>query len=597
MKSQEVKTPNSVKSLSDMRPVTPMKSLQFRSIAPKAPPPPPPLVSDAPKPSGAPMLVPTQNYALMQVAGREGTFSWCRCQPLPPLSPPQQPISKSLKLPIPRYQPMRSKGTPEKAGNSKTSGSPAKVAMTPARSVAAASAIQSKASEVANTPTEPANEPLVFAGEAGLVGKAGPILGSLAPKPTAVAMPTPELTPPTCQVKPEKVTQPITVLSPALFGKAVQLVTPSPSGKLPILPYSRVRDSLLASRPEKPSPSASAAPGSRKYRSIRPKPAPGAALPLQLSSSSSSSSSSSTSPSPPLQTPLSLPLHPCPTCGRCFQHKHHLTAHLTTSHLLLANRGKAAAASTAAPAATEAGLELERGHARPVRRVRCGPLGSTRVRPRPLLRCLFCQKAFSYVGVFFSHLRELHRVILTVEPSIAQHEEHTPGTELCEEDMEDPVELQIKCGRCQAVTPTFSDMQLHLLYVHGQSAGPGPSGGGPTGGGGSDGRTVEEELVKHAAHYWRQLNERRALRRCGRCQEVFLSASRLKRHACGRRPGGAASAGLRTGRGVHCFLCSVVLDSKQEVLEHWRGRHYCENPPLLWDALNEGVETDGRSVS
>ena len=84
-----------------------------------------------------------------------------------------------------------------------------------------------------------------------------------------------------------------------------------------------------------------------------------------------------------------------------------------SSHLL-ANHGRAPHA--------EAHLHLH--HARPAR-MRSRPLVSPQ--RRPSLRCLFCQKAFSYVGVFFSHLRELHRVILTVEPSIAQHEEHTPG--------------------------------------------------------------------------------------------------------------------------------------------------------------------------
>lgn len=426
------------------------------------------------------------------MAGQEGTFSLV---PLPASpsptasSPQQQPISKSLKLPIPRYQPMRSKGTPEKAGYSKTGGSPAKVAMmTPARL-----SIQSKASEVATVPKESLCDSLVFASEAGSEGKkAGPPLGTLAPKPLAVAMPTntTDMIPPSCQVTPEKKcqsapSQPITVLSPALFGKTVKLISPPPSGKLPILPYSRVKDKLLANsasantpvvpppapppvppppppltnrrsllplrpttsqsvkrkrgrrrktaedilalearrkraltffrrRPQQqppptpPQQQAAAAPdnnkppptsplcpsSSRKYRSIRPKPDPsvGQTPPLLLTSSLSPSSSLSSSP----PQPASLTLHPCPTCGRCFQHKPHLTSHMTTHLLSSTNHGKASSS-------------------------RPPPLS------RPSLRCPFCQKSFSYVGVFFSHLRELHRVILTVEPSIAQHEEHMPG--------------------------------------------------------------------------------------------------------------------------------------------------------------------------
>lgn len=680
MKSQEVKASSALKIPSDMKPATPMKSLQFRSIAPKAPPlppppPPPTLVKDAPPPSSGPLLVPAQNYALMQVAGQEGTFSLV---PLPTttsspagVSPSQrqQPISKSLKLPIPRYQPMRSRGTLDKASVSAIKlSSPTKVAMTPP--VAARSSVQAKAPEVAKTPTEPANEPLRLSGEAGAGAEAKrghPHLGTLMPK-----LEPSELPASSSQSSIDKTSQAITVLSPTLFGKPVQLLStapppaPPPSGKLPILPYARVRDSLLSSTPntapvapplappttapappppapaaanqntpfkplpppliqgqptakrrrgrrrkttedvlalearrkralsffrrraapEKPSPATP--PNSRKYRSIRPKPAP-ALTSLALPQPAIQLTSSSTSPPSPLKSPspISLTFHPCPTCGRCFQHRPHLLSHMA-SHLLT-NHSKA----LVAPLVTDSHLHHTRAA-----RVRSRSLALPHPRPRPSLRCLFCQKAFSYVGVFFSHLRELHRVILTVEPSIIQHEEHTPG-EAREEETEDPVELQIKCGRCQAVTPTFSDMQLHLFYVHGQGAGAGPGlGPAPVGLPVPEGRTVEEELVKHAAHYWRQLNERRSLRRCGRCQEVFLSVSRLKRHACCRLPGVSSprlSLITGRGRGFHCFLCSVVLDSKQEVLTHWKGRHHCENPPLLWEALNGG--TDSMNIS
>ncbi|KAF6723985.1 Zinc finger protein 438 [Oryzias melastigma] len=107
-----------------------MKSLQFRSIAPKAPavvPSPSPAALPCQPPSVLPegttasspksILVPAQNYALMQIAGQEGTFSLVALPPAVSSQTPQQQtqtIQKNLKLPIPRYQSMRNKGSSDK---------------------------------------------------------------------------------------------------------------------------------------------------------------------------------------------------------------------------------------------------------------------------------------------------------------------------------------------------------------------------------------------------------------------------------------------------------------------------------------------------
>lgn len=161
---------------------------------------------------------------------------------------------------------------------------------------------------------------------------------------------------------------------------------------------------------------------------------------------------------------------------------------------------------------------------------------------------------------------------------------------------EDPVELQIKCGRCQAITPTFADMKMHLLYVHEEEVpvrlndGQQPRGG----------REAENELVKHAAHYWRQLNEKRNLVKCGSCDEEFFSFSKLKRHILSHHQGRegvnsrtmsptGSSGGLgvlAAGAAFNCVLCSEILETKEGVMEHWRSRHHCEQPSLLWDALS-----------
>lgn len=172
----------------------------------------------------------------------------------------------------------------------------------------------------------------------------------------------------------------------------------------------------------------------------------------------------------------------------------------------------------------------------------------------------------------------------------------------------DPVELQIKCGRCQAITPTFADMKLHLLYVHGEEVQVRLKDGAI-----HEGREAENELVKHAAHYWRQLNERRNLVRCGSCDEEFFSFSKLECHLHAHHQGviesqeeewelkeegkeeyisewSGKSVTLRAGSRVNCILCSEVLNSKQEVLEHWRGVHKCENPVMLWEVLDSKWE-------
>lgn len=147
-------------------------------------------------------------------------------------------------------------------------------------------------------------------------------------------------------------------------------------------------------------------------------------------------------------------------------------------------------------------------------------------------------------------------------------------------------ELQIECGRCQAVTSTFADMKMHLLYVHGEEIQVRLYNGQPQCTGGE----AEVELVKHAAHFWRQLNEKRSLVRGGGCDEE-LPASKVKRRLLSHNQGPedtyAGGRGvLAAGDAFNCVLCSEVLDSKDCVMEHWRSRHHCEQPALLWEALS-----------
>uniref|UniRef100_A0A3Q0S772 Zinc finger protein 438 n=1 Tax=Amphilophus citrinellus TaxID=61819 RepID=A0A3Q0S772_AMPCI len=725
-----------------------MKSLQFRSIAPKAPavmPSPSPAVQSCQPSSALPeattasspksIIVPTQNYALMQIAGQDGTFSLVALPPSVSSQTPQhqtQSIQKNLKLPIPRYQPVRSKGTTDKV----------KSPPLPARTKSVNNAVLYPGSQLERAPDgleRPATTGLIQ----NLQYPPASIKSSQSKSPedskTTVRL---------CQSK-LATAQPqgsITVLSPAIFSKAVQIIPSPPKGKLPILPYSKMKSTLIPAAklnslsPEKKGLSSLKGPSSpldatskthetaeilshnqvpnssletqarptlmpvlgtlqkppgkkrgrkrktmedvlafearkkrslsffrrrvpekqpavvqgskqkevdisKKYRSIRPKPMlvmetvpqlvslpaitpDGQEQELILSHQLPSATTTKALDCPPQPTPVtfhlrggshprlfigSRPPHRCPTCSRCFKFKHHLQSHMN-SH---ANNRPHICPICRKTYAHSSSLSTHK------------KLHHSEVRPRRSLSCEFCEKAFGYVGVYFSHLREVHKVVLTVEPSISHHEEditneymQQPHCDLYlvatwikyssepsdEQDCEDPVELQIKCGRCQAITPTFADMKMHLRYVHGEEVhiqlceGQTPRGG----------REAENELVKHAAHYWRQLNEKRNLVKCGSCDEEFFSFSKLKRHIMSHHRGregddsGALSSPessgglgvLAAGAAFNCVLCSEVLGTKELVMEHWRCHHHCEQPNLLWDALSsysgqEEGEADG----
>lgn len=292
-----------------------MKSLQFRSIAPKAPavaPSPCPAVLSCQTPTAVPeaaagsksIIVPAQNYALMQIAGQDGTFSLVALPPSVSSQSTQQqqqpqPIQKNLKLPIPRYQPVRQKGTPDK--------SPTLAAKVTAASKVAETApgaplpaIKKKEPKLGKTTTqvlkEEASEKVILldpaSSDLSLVSQLPenavlypgcqlerppdaceqPAAAGLLQFPAAAIKGSPgkhpeeskaavRLGPP--KAAPAQPPNSFAVLSPAIFSKAIQII-PSPlGGKLPILPYSKMKSTLL------PAAKVAGSPQARKGSSLQ----------------------------------------------------------------------------------------------------------------------------------------------------------------------------------------------------------------------------------------------------------------------------------------------------------------------------------------
>ncbi|XP_036698441.1 zinc finger protein 438 isoform X2 [Balaenoptera musculus] len=264
---------------------------QFRTIAPKlapqvlAPrvlPGPAPSLSDHahPGPSlGSKALgMPPQNYALMQVAGQEGTFSLVALPHVAsaqPLQKPRLPLPKNLKLPIPRYQrPGHSKGARKKPA---FSSSDRGCSQAPAQTQAAPPLPEHPEAPHKPSPPKPALAPgqapasLTNGGGHGDPGPPGTSDHGGRDPPAAPALSTPEE--PSAErglpkssgragVAGEKPSRKPAVsrgelreqvdlaraashLSPGVTGNAVQVVSSIPGGKVPILPYSRTRASQV----------------------------------------------------------------------------------------------------------------------------------------------------------------------------------------------------------------------------------------------------------------------------------------------------------------------------------------------------------------
>lgn len=236
-----------------------------------------------------PLLVPTQNYAVMQVAGHEGTFSLLA---LPYVAPAlMQQVQKSnvapyenLKLPIPRYQSVRNKllsdknpsqicilgahnKIPTKASiSSQTSPMAALTEDCPETHSSSDSTEQAMLTErdsaeitvatlVNKSECVESGSPLVNKTEIANdnvsrpskpANRVNPVkLNLCSVKTASEATRESFIMSEKLKEKPTNSANSVAVLSPADFGSTIQMTPSALKGKLPILPYSRMKNSVF----------------------------------------------------------------------------------------------------------------------------------------------------------------------------------------------------------------------------------------------------------------------------------------------------------------------------------------------------------------
>ncbi|NWS67555.1 ZN438 protein, partial [Crotophaga sulcirostris] len=781
------------------------KKSQFRTIAPKMVPkiltsgvvsclqsPLPKQNTPVSAAGSKPLVVPTQNYAVMQVTAHKGTFSLLALPYVAPtltqqvqqsnVSPPE-----NLKLPIPRYQSARNKSVSDKK--------PAQISLSGTHNKIPTKASISSQTSPVTTPTEDRPEthsnsdsteltdhdsaettvdtvnksncmesgsPLVNKTEIANGNVSGPSIVKDSLSKPASTINTMKLS--LCSVKtasetkresfitsekvkekPTNSANSVAIVSPAVFGSTVQMTPSAPKGKLPILPYSKTKNSVfckskqnnnvtdtsgssLSSECEKipalaktfhvptkasdkrlavsftqvpkqtirentfsPSskvdvdsaaskrrdrkrrvpddllafqtkrrkciiskfregrervkvdlqpPEDKKAEAVKKYRSIRPKPvvvvqafAPltsaamvetrspdrldqavfvNSSIPNKYSSYKHNDATSVKSSDLSRTVCSAVPKlsHKCHVCNHIFQFKHHLQDHMNTHMNKRPYSCRICRKAYIHSGSLSTHMKLHHNEGK----------------PKKLVCCEFCAKVFGHAKVYFGHLREVHRVVISTEPStsdqqlqdalkkrgtnIKETEEAAERGNKCnfEDLFHNPgeVKLQIKCGRCQFIAQSFGEMKFHLLCSHGEEI---------------QGRVKEEvlqgnrgakgELVKHATHFWKQHNERIYLAKCSTHEEEFytfpklkkqiyfhhqnnvdmLSKSGLTQSGSGEVAKEMQNVGFGTpGKnpetlsrvGYNCILCKQLFGRKEDLCNHWQSHHNCEDPSTLW---------------
>ncbi|XP_060236622.1 zinc finger protein 438 isoform X1 [Meriones unguiculatus] len=705
-----------------------------------------------------PLGVPTQNYALMQVAGQEGTFSLVALPNVASAQPVQKPrmsLHENLKLPIPRYQPLSSKefrkkqdlGSPQ-SGCSRPPGPAQMFQMSPH----AHPALPHKPSLLKQLLTfdpSPTHINTATLTRGFGRGDSNPLVTDSCGDQELPATPssTPEESSdrqslPAVMQKARKAVP----AKPATAGEERREQTASahtgcsstvpltPKGKLPILPFSRVRtvevgkvesdadttdvstsgcgahceerlsvterfdaatkvasmiptlhgsqpsesesafcpvtkvdlgrkakassglakrrgrkwkvpDEILAlqgkrrkcmismcedsverarTSPQEPRDQKPKA-ASRKYRHIMPKPvlvlstlaplaSPSAVLQAQAPSSLGQDvlanalplngldprQSPAPKPSSALRSGFSAikkPWHMCPVCNHHFQFKHHLLDHMNIHTNRRPYSCGICRKTYVRPGSLSAHMKLHHAENR----------------PKKLVCCEFCAKVFGHVPVYFGHLKEVHRVVISTEPSSSElqpgdtpkNKDRDAGVQgpdgaleretksSLEEDFllnqADEVKLQIRCGRCQITAQSFAEIKFHLLHVHGEEI---------------QGRLQEVILPgsrPSTAHQKLHPDRRKQVMPCASVEDfpAFPKVRRLPAPHQHREEVLAESEGAWWGRGgpqhsttlfwshsgFNCLLCAQMLGRKEDLLLHWVHQHNCEDPTRLWALL------------
>lgn len=511
--------------------------------------------------------MPTHNYALMQVAGQEGTFSLVAFPNVASAQPVQKPrmsVHENLKLPIPRYQPLSSKGLRKKQdlrspwGGSSDPPGPAQLChLSPSPQAHPELPYQLspwKPMSTLNPSPTSVNTATLTSGIG--QGDLSPLVTNRDPELPAIPAYTtedssPQSLPASMQkagcARKEAPTIPAVAgeelkeqvaSAHTVFSSAVQLVSVIPKGKLPILPFPKVKttevgkvepdadnakmsssgcrancderlsiteefdaateiaskipalhgskqsacesafcsvtkldfshkakpnsgikrrgrkwkvpDEILAlqgkrrkciigmcgdgierarNSPQEPRDQKPRA-ASRKYRNIMPKPvfvlsalAPLASPAAVLSQApsclgqdvlnnvlspkcldSKQSDSLALKPSSALRNGFSgirKPWYMCPVCNYHFQFKHHLLDHMNVHTNRRPYSCGICRKTYVRPGSLSAHMKLHHGDNR----------------PKKLVCCEFCAKVFGHVRVYFGHLKEVHRVVISTEPS------------------------------------------------------------------------------------------------------------------------------------------------------------------------------------
>ncbi|NXI98361.1 ZN438 protein, partial [Psophia crepitans] len=740
-----------------------------------------------------PLVVPTQNYAVMQVAGHEGTFSLVALPYVTPALTQQVQQSnvapsENLKLPIPRYQSVRNKFLSDKkmaqiSGLGAHNKVPAKASISSQTSSMTTltedcpetHSSSDSAEQVMVTDHDSAEitvatlvnkgncvesgSPLVSKTEIANGNVSRPsVVKDTSSKPTSTINPVKLslrsvktasettrdsfITSEKLKEKPTNSANPAAVLSPEVFGSTIQMTPSAPKGKLPILPYSRMKNSVFCKSKQNtnvtdvscPSPRSEKIPALaktfhvptkasdkrlavsftqvpkqtirekvdveslkklnsaaskrrgrkrrapddllafqtkrrkciinkfregrerakvdlqppenqkaeavKKYRSIRPKPvvvvqafAPltsaaivetpspdhsdqgiflNSSLPnkyLSYKYSGAASAKSSDLGRNACST-VSKPSHKCHICNHIFQFKHHLQDHMNTHTNKRPYSCRICRKAYIHSGSLSTHMKLHHSEGK----------------PKKLVCCEFCAKVFGHAKVYFGHLREVHRVVISTEPStseqqlqdavkkrdtnIKEGEEATERGSKCnfEDLFHNPgeVKLQIKCGRCQFIAQSFGEMKFHLLCSHGEEIQGRVKEGVLQGSRGPKG-----ELIRHATHFWKQRNERRHLAKCTAHEEELynfpklkrqvyfhhqnsvdmLSKSELSQSGSGEAPKEIQNVGFGTPSkkheiwskvGYNCILCKQLFGRKEDLCNHWQSHHNCEDPSTLW---------------